>query len=172
MGLVNIFPVYFTVVIACLICSHHTRCQCNVHFPLHLGPKGLIQRPSLRGSSNDRVSGSTAAPKVSPVQWTRTLRPSDHSNTFKHHGETKKKTRSWKLLIQTTFPDNWGVKTARTEPHLHEVLNQVLPAKSLQGLSPIWRPHVPGAGLRWLGFQLESKTTKVPARSILNASQG
>lgn len=140
----------------------------------------LGQRPSLRGSSNDRVSGSTAAPKVSPALWTRTLQPFGPL-TFKYYGETweTKRGTQWKLLIQATFrvktcENMWKhVKMART-PHLHEVLNQVLPAKSLQGLSPILRPKTrrPGVGwgrARW-GFQLGA--TKVPASSILNASQG
>ena len=166
-----------------LICSQHTRIMPipnRFSTPLgiqrldpHLVPSAatlkalkhltcqLGQRPSLRGSSNDRVSGSTAAPKVSPAQWTRTLQPFGPL-TFKYYGETweTKRGTQWKLLIQATFrvklcENMWKhVKTART-PHLHEVLNQVLPAKSLQGLSPILKPKTrrpgpqgcPGAGL-------------------------
>ena len=125
----------------------------------------LGQRPSLRGSSNDRVSGSTAAPKVSPVHSGLepfSLLDHSHSNTMGKHGKRKEEHNGNCWFKPHSV---WKhVKTART-PHLHEVLNQVLPAKSLQGLSPILRPKtcrpgMPRGRARW-GFQQPLRCQRV-----------
>ena len=121
-----------------------------------------VFQPSLLGSNNDRVSGSTAASNVSPWRVDMLQRKTETFSFFEMTNyqplEVKKhsiisRLRSYICIFCSIFWPSWlcnsdEILTGLYKMCLHEDVNQALLAKSLQGLSPILQPHPKGRNYR------------------------